>query len=117
MGQVGIMPDDFYRMTLKEAILKGESWQINQSLEWERTRYLSTITKNAGIVARGGRVSGLDQPTDLFSLPQDKVLRGAASKARKSTVEKFKAFFQKAKERGVDFKETPNFEKLKESHG
>ena len=116
LGQVGIMPDNFYRMTLKEVILKGESWRIQQNLDWERTRFLAAIFKNSGMVARGGKVTRLDTPTDLFSLPQDEVTAIAIQKAKQSTVEQFKSFFEKAKAKGIEFNKTPDFEKLRESH-
>ncbi len=93
-------------MTLKEVVLKGESWRIQQNLDWERTRYLAAITKNAGIVARGGSVSRLDEPRDLFSLPQDSLISSSVGKP-KSTVEQAKKFLERARKAGVKFGEIP----------
>lgn len=115
LGQVGLMPNDFYQMTLKEVTLKGESWRIQQNLDWERTRFLSTISKNAGLVARGGAISKLQEPRELFPLPQDKVVVKYIGKP-KSTVDQFKSFFEKAKGLGTKFDKTPDFEKLNKSH-
>ena len=117
LGQVGIRPDEFYELTMKEVILAGESWKIKNNLEWERTRYLASITKNAGIIARGQKVvkADLSEPTQLFSLPQDKMW-SRIKKLPKSTLKGFKDFFKKAVSKGVKFKEEPDFDKLKGDH-
>lgn len=98
-------------------MLLGESWKVNNNLEWERVRYLATITKNAGLVARGTKVNKTDlvEPTDMFELPQDKIYKNVKG-LPKSDLKTFKAFYEKAVKSGVKFNKTPDFNKLKEDH-
>lgn len=95
----------------------GESWKIKNNLEWEKVRYLASITKNAGLVARGTRVnrSDLVEPTDMFKLPQDKLYKNVKG-SPKSDLKTFKAFFEKAVKSGVKFSKTPDFNKLAQDH-
>jgi hypothetical protein len=98
-------------------MLRGESWKINHNLEWERIRYLSSICKNAGIIARGGKVSKSDLalPTDLFKLPQDSLWVRIKDKP-KSTLKSFKDFYDRVKQSGFKFDKERDFEKLKEDY-
>lgn len=63
----------------------GESWSINQNLEWERVRYLATSIFNA----RAEKASQMIKPTKLFRLPQDKLISDRIRYASKSEVDKF----------------------------
>lgn len=92
----------------------GESWQIKNNLELERMRYLSAICKNAGLVARGGKITKLESPEDLFELPQDRERQEHVKP--KSDVNSFERFFRKAQASGVKFSKTPDFEYLRNKH-
>lgn len=114
---MGIRPDEYYKLTLKEVTLRGESWKIKNNKQWEQTRYLSALIKDAGLIARGGKVNMEDYtiPQDLFPLPQDKIW-ARVKKTASSSVKKFQSFFEKAKKSGFEFKKDPDFEKLKEDY-
>ena len=65
------------------------------NLLWEQTRYLSTMIYNVNCTKR----SQMMKPSNLFPLPQDKMLKTGVVK---STPEQFKAFLEKARSKGVD---------------
>ena len=65
------------------------------NLLWEQTRYLSTMIYNVKCTKR----TQMMKPSNLFPLPQDKMLKRGAVK---STPEQFKAFLEKARSKGVD---------------
>jgi hypothetical protein len=87
---VGIDPDKFWHYTYKEVLLLGESYNFNQNLEWERTRYLCTQIFNS----RAEKSSQLVKPTKFFPLPQDKALR---PKKPQSTYNQYLEFAEKIK--------------------
>jgi hypothetical protein len=88
IGQAGISPDQFWRNTWKENALLGESWSVNVNLNWEMTRYISTMIVNSNAVKK----SQIITPDKLFPLPQDVYLEKGKPK---STPEQFKAFLEK----------------------
>ena len=96
-------------MTFKEVVLAGEAWQIKHNLEWERTRWLGNQVWNAGIVARGGKVTKADlrEPHQWFPLPIDKEVnreRQAIEKEKLVNKEAVKAFYERAVKAGVKLK-------------
>lgn len=87
----------------------GEAWEINNNSEWERTRWLGSYIHNAGMVARGGKVTPKDlkNPMDMFPLPIDKEVRKAQEKAIKKrlpTKEDIQSFYERAVKAGVKLK-------------
>ena len=60
-------------MTLAEAVWSAEAWKTNQNLEWDRARRIISSVENAGVIARGGKVtrSMLKTPMDIAKLPWD----------------------------------------------
>ena len=87
----------------------GEAWQIQHNIEWERTRWLGNQVWNAGIVARGGKVtpSDLREPTQWFPLPIDKEVEKVKQEgAREKLVnkERVRAFHERAIKAGVPLK-------------
>lgn len=88
IGQVGIDPDKFWSYTWKENHLLGESYLIQQNLDWERTRFISSMIYNVNCTKK----SQMIPPDKLFSLPQDVYLERGKPK---STPEDFKAFREK----------------------
>lgn len=107
-------PKEFYTLTLKEVLLRGESWRISHNLEWERSRWLGTLVKNGGVVARGQKVvrADLATPEQMFQLPQDKIWR-KLNKKPKTTAKGFEDWFNASK-KTVKYNSTPNFDKIKE---
>lgn len=67
IGQVGIMPDVFWRCTWNEAQLLAEAYHIKQNLEWERCRYIATMLYNTKVDKKHKMIN----PEKLFKLPQD----------------------------------------------
>lgn len=55
---------------------------IDNNLQWERVRYISAITKNSGIVARGGKNPRLYEPREMFKLPQDNAYESVRGRAK-----------------------------------
>lgn len=86
IGQIGITPNDFWTNTWKENQLLGESYQIKQNLEWERTRYIAMMLFNTNVDKRANMIT----PDKLFSLPQDVYLERGKPKSTREQFEKFK---------------------------
>lgn len=87
IGQVGITPNDFWTNTWKENQLLGESYQIKQNLEWERTRYIAMMLFNTNVDKRANMIT----PDKLFELPQDVYLERGKPKSTREQFEKFNA--------------------------
>ena len=64
---MGISPSEFWANTWKENQLLGESYNINQNLEWERLRYLATMVHNVNASKKAHMI----KPEKLIPLPQD----------------------------------------------
>ncbi len=86
IGQIGITPNDFWTNTWKENQLLGESYQIKQNLEWERTRYIAMMLFNTNVDKRANMIT----PDKLFPLPQDVYLERGKPKSTREQFEKFK---------------------------
>jgi hypothetical protein len=86
IGQIGITPNDFWTNTWKENQLLGESYQIKQNLEWERTRYIAMMLFNTNVDKRANMIT----PDKLFPLPQDVYLERGKPKSTREQYEKFK---------------------------
>ena len=86
IGQIGITPNDFWANTWKENQLLGESYQIKQNLEWERTRYIAMMLFNTNVDKRANMIT----PDKLFSLPQDVYLERGKPKSTREQFEKLK---------------------------
>ena len=91
IGQIGITPNDFWTNTWKENQLLGESYQIKQNLEWERTRYLAMMLFNTNVDKRANMIT----PDKLFPLPQDVYLERGKPKSTREQFEKFKEKIKK----------------------
>ena len=91
IGQIGITPNDFWTNTWKENQLLGESYQIKQNLEWERTRYIAMMLFNINVDKRANMIT----PDKLFPLPQDVYLERGKPKSTRKEYEKFKAKINK----------------------
>lgn len=94
IGQVGILPNEFWRNTFKENQLLGESHTIKINLQWEQTRYLSAMIYNVNCTKK----SQMLKPMSLFPLPQDKLIKTGLPK---STLEQYENFIKIAKNAGV----------------
>lgn len=86
IGQIGITPNDFWTNTWKENQLLGESYQIKQNLEWERTRYIAMMLFNTNVDKRANMIT----PDKLFPLPQDVYLERGKPRSTREQYEKFK---------------------------
>ncbi len=86
---MGIDPDKFWNNTWSENQLLGESYNIKQNLEWERTRYIATMIHNVNC----SKKSQMKKPEDLLRLPQDKQVKNKIEP--KSTREQFEKFWAK----------------------
>ena len=86
-------PNEFWSYTWKEVHLLGESYLIKQNLDWERTRFLSTMLFNVNCQKR----SQMIVPDKLFSLPQDTYLERGKPKSTKAEYEAFLERLEKAK--------------------
>lgn len=64
---MGIHPSEFWANTWKENQLLGESYNINQNLEWERLRYLAAMVHNVNVTKKQQMI----KPEKLIPLPQD----------------------------------------------
>ncbi len=91
IGQIGITPNDFWTNTWKENQLLGESYQIKQNLEWERTRYIAMMLFNTNVDKRANMIT----PDKLFPLPQDVYLERGKPKSTREQYEKFKEKIKK----------------------
>ena len=78
--------------TWKENYLLGESYNIKQNLEWERTRYLATLIHNVNCQKK----IHMKKPEQMMRLPQDKMKEMIRSEV-KSTKEQFLSFWEKVK--------------------
>lgn len=91
IGQVGIPPAQFWEQTWAENQRLGESYNIKQNLEWERTRYLATMIHNVNC----SKKAQMKKPEELLRLPQD--VKEKKIIEPKSTREEFEIFWSKVK--------------------
>ena len=63
----------------------GEAYEIKESREWERLRYIAYITMVTSINDMSGKpyFKNIKKPTDIFSLPQDSKATGKVYKIDK----------------------------------
>ena len=96
---VRVHPNDFWRQTWRENALVAEAYHNRINLQWEQTRYVSTMIHNANCQKR----SQMIKPEKLFELPIDRLRKKERDKP-KSTDEQRRAFEQKIK--GMTVKKT-----------
>lgn len=90
---MGISPDLFWSNTWKENQLLGESYNIKQNLDWERTRYLATMIHNVNCQKK----SQMKKPEDFIKLPQDNMgKKQIKPKSNREQYEKFKKRLERA---------------------
>lgn len=83
MGEVGLMPDEFWSLTFAEFFYIVDGYYARVERNWEQTRYLATWVINMNI-SKGKRV----KPQDLIKLRFDKPKK--AEMIDKETIEKLK---------------------------
>lgn len=66
--------DSAYRMTIKEVLIILTGQRNREHRKWEHTREVLAKVNNAGIIARGTKVTAsmLTSPRDIIKLPWDK---------------------------------------------
>lgn len=68
IGTIGLLPDQFWNLTLADLIRIKEAWTHNQGQDWDRTRYQTTMILNTAFGQKKQH-----KPTDLLKLPHDNV--------------------------------------------
>lgn len=76
----------------------GESYLIQQNLDWERIRYLATMIYNVNCQKRGQMIV----PDKLFPLPQDVYLERGKPKSTPEQVKEFRDKLKKIKYKSLD---------------
>ncbi len=82
----------FWKNTYAENIRLGESFQINQNLEWDRIRYLSTMLVNVNVNKASKRI----QPQKLFKLPHDSINKVKGKKYQEKEMLDFKKMVEES---------------------
>lgn len=81
---IGIKPDDFWRQTWRENALIAEHYHNNINLNWEQTRYISTMIHNSQCQKK----SQMIKPHQLFKLPVDERIKKRKSKPQSTEKQK-----------------------------
>ena len=97
-------------MSIAEANLVAKSWLNNQELEWDRARSVISEVRNAGLIARGGKITGamMTSPSDVKKLSFDKPKGAISEDAAKPP----KQLYELAEKCGVINKERKSLKEI-----
>ena len=84
---------------MKENQLLGESYQIKQNLEVERTRYIAMMLFNINVDKRANMIT----PDKLFPLPQDVYLERGKPKSTREEYENLKQKLTKFRQKNKHY--------------
>lgn len=88
-GELGLLPDQFYRMTWWEYATYADGYTKRQSREWERTRLVAWMIFNANAK------KPLKKPEDLMQLVTDERKPGMDREEQIAAMNKHKEFIEK----------------------